>query len=83
MQRSLFCPGARAVVHGSGCTAFWPGSHRQPACLQLGAAASTRLCAVVAGAPMEAGDALLYAVYTIEHIVLVVYTLSLYTYVCT
>ncbi|EOD39518.1 hypothetical protein EMIHUDRAFT_97724 [Emiliania huxleyi CCMP1516] len=56
----------RAVAHGLGCTAFWPGSHRQPACLNLGAAASTRLRAVVSGAPLAAGDALLYDYRTVH-----------------
>jgi hypothetical protein len=54
------------VSHGSGCTVFWPGSHRQPACLQLGAAASTRLDAVVCGAPLQPGDALLYDYRTVH-----------------
>jgi len=54
------------VCHGSGCTVFWPGSHRQPACLQLGAAASTRLDAVVCGAPLEPGDALVYDYRTVH-----------------
>ena len=55
-----------AVAHGRGCTAFWPGSHLQAACLQLGAAASQRLRAVVPGAPLDAGDALVYDYRTVH-----------------
>lgn len=54
------------VYHGSGCTVFWPGSHRQPACLQLGCAASTRLDAVICGAPLDVGDALVYDYRTVH-----------------
>jgi hypothetical protein len=58
--------GGDAVSHGSGCTVFWPGSHRQPACLHLGAAASSRLDAVVCGAPLAPGDALVYDYRTVH-----------------
>jgi len=48
------------IVHGSGCTAFWPGSHRYPACLHMGSAAASTLEAVIPGAPLQAGSALMY-----------------------
>ena len=38
----------RTVQHGLGCTAFWPGSHRHPEAVHLGAAAArTRLRYIV------------------------------------
>jgi len=48
------------VKHGFGCTAFWPGSHRYRECAFLGAAAARHLEAAVLGAPLDAGDALVY-----------------------
>eukprot|EP01048_Picozoa_sp_COSAG05_P024744 COSAG05_NODE_5964_length_1050_cov_1.019979_2_plen_253_part_01 len=51
--------GGVGVRHGLGCTAFWPGSHRHPEAVHLGSAAA-RMGACVSGAPMRAGDVLLY-----------------------
>ncbi len=49
-----------AYKHGLGCTVFWPGSHRHVECVHLGSVAATALGAVVSGAPMQAGGALVY-----------------------
>lgn len=49
-----------ASKHGLGCTVFWPGSHRHVECVHLGSVAATKLGAVVSGAPMQAGGALIY-----------------------
>lgn len=54
------------VKHGRGCTAFWPGSHRYRECPLLGAAASARLRAVVPGAPLGVGAALVYDYRTVH-----------------
>jgi len=48
------------VEHGLGCTGFWPGSHRYRECAFLGAMAARHLEAAVLGAPLDAGDALVY-----------------------
>ena len=58
--------GVEAVEHGRGCTAFWPGSHRHPECMHLGAMAAKHMHVVVPGAPMAAGDALVYD-YRVVH----------------
>eukprot|EP00933_Yihiella_yeosuensis_P043099 TRINITY_DN37835_c0_g1_i1.p1 TRINITY_DN37835_c0_g1~~TRINITY_DN37835_c0_g1_i1.p1 ORF type:complete len:456 (-),score=106.81 TRINITY_DN37835_c0_g1_i1:71-1438(-) len=57
--------GSDGASHGRGCTAFWPGSHRDPECQYLGPVAA-RLGAAVAGAPLAPGAALLYD-YTTVH----------------
>lgn len=49
-----------AFKHDLGCTVFWPGSHRHVECVHLGSVAATALGAVVSGAPMRAGGALIY-----------------------
>eukprot|EP01043_Picozoa_sp_COSAG02_P011889 COSAG02_NODE_446_length_22141_cov_17.963842_1_plen_170_part_00 len=49
-----------AYKHGLGCTVFWPGSHRHVECVHLGSVAATALGAVVSGAPMRPGGALVY-----------------------
>ena len=49
-----------ASKHGLGCTVFWPGSHRHVECVHLGSVAATSLGAVVSGAPLRAGGALIY-----------------------
>ena len=49
-----------ASKHGLGCTVFWPGSHRHVECVHLGSVAATSLGAVVSGAPLRAGGALVY-----------------------
>jgi hypothetical protein len=49
-----------AYKHGLGCTVFWPGSHRHVECVHLGSVAATALGAVVSGAPLRAGGALVY-----------------------
>lgn len=55
-----------AVKHGRGCTYFWPGSHRYRECAHLGSAAAERMHAVVPGAPLGAGSALMYDYRTVH-----------------
>jgi hypothetical protein len=50
----------KETSHGLGCTVFWPGSHRHIECVHLGSIAATALGAVVSGAPLRAGGALVY-----------------------
>jgi hypothetical protein len=56
---------AAEVMHGRGCTAFWPGSHRHPEASSLGSVAA-QAGACVSGAPMRAGDALGYDYRTVH-----------------
>eukprot|EP00930_Biecheleria_cincta_P057852 TRINITY_DN43724_c0_g1_i1.p1 TRINITY_DN43724_c0_g1~~TRINITY_DN43724_c0_g1_i1.p1 ORF type:complete len:429 (+),score=55.12 TRINITY_DN43724_c0_g1_i1:61-1347(+) len=55
-----------SVQHGFGCTAFWPGSHRYAECAHLGKGAAEHLRAVISGAPMQAGAALIYDYRTVH-----------------
>ena len=55
------------IVHGSGCTAFWPGSHRYPACLHMGSAAASTLEAVINHHSMSAFDECLTLMYVYIH----------------
>jgi len=54
------------VKHGLGCTAFWPGSHRHPECKELGAVMAEHTGAIVPGAPLQAGAAVVYD-YRVVH----------------
>ena len=56
---------AAEMMHGRGCTAFWPGSHRHPEASSLGSVAA-QAGACVSGAPMRAGDALGYDYRTVH-----------------
>lgn len=55
-----------SIKHGRGCTVFWPGSHRYRECPHLGAAAAERMHAVVVGAPLNVGSALMYDYRTVH-----------------